>query len=262
LQKLLLFNFVLPHADAIALVRETVIPVLLVNSLGCLLFLVVMNDLERDRLRIEAQQAELRALHAQVEPHFLNNTLNAIHTLIGMEPKTASEYVIKLARFLDNTRQTACNNSIALGQELAQLRHYLDFQNLRFPEKFLFHEEIPDNLLACRIPPRSLQTLAENALIHGLRGQTETLEIRIKGEDHGGKMMLSVIDNGCGISPERLKELGKQPVQSQQGSGSALYQLGQSLNLAYDGRANLVIQSRPEKGTEVMLTLPKRTKPW
>ena len=262
LQKLLLFNFVLPHADAIALVRETVIPVLLVNSLGCLLFMVVMKDLERDRLKIEAQRAELRALHAQVEPHFLNNTLNAIHTLIKVDPSAASSYVVKLARFLDNTRLTASANSITLAQELSQLRQYLDFQNLRFPDKFRFKEEVPASLLGCRIPPRSLQTLAENALIHGMRGQPDIVEITIKGVDFGGTMQLCVIDNGCGITPERLQELGKQPVQSEQGNGSALHQMSQSLSMAFNGHAKLDIQSQLGTGTRVVLDLPKRSKPW
>jgi LytS/YehU family sensor histidine kinase len=262
LQKLLLFTFVQPHADAIALVRETVIPVLLVNSLGCLLFMLVMKDLERDRLKIEAQRAELRALHAQVEPHFLNNTLNAIHTLISVDPSAASSYVVKLARFLDNTRLTASANSITLEQELSQLRQYLDFQNLRFPGKFSFHEEIPASLLGCRIPPRSLQTLAENALIHGLRGQMKTMQIHIEGEDFGKTLQLRVIDNGCGIAPERLQELGKQPVQSEQGNGSALLQMSQSLNLAFNGAAKLDIQSQLGAGTKVVLDLPKRSKSW
>lgn len=262
LQKLLLFNFVQPHADAVALVRETVFPVMVVNSLGCLLFLVVMKDLERDRLKIQAQRAELRALHAQVEPHFLNNTLNAINTLIGIEPKTASEYVVKLARFLDNTRLTASANSITLEQELSQLKQYLDFQDLRFPDKFNFHEDVPASLLACRIPPRCLQTLVENALVYGMPGQKETLEITIKGVDCGATMQLSVLDNGNGIVPERLQELGKRPVQSERGNGSALHQMNQSLNLAFNGYARLEIHSQLGKGASVLLSLPKRSKPW
>ncbi|NOU23737.1 MAG: histidine kinase [Methyloglobulus sp.] len=262
LQKLLLFTFVQPHADAIALVRETVIPVLLVNSLGCLLFMVVMKDLERDRLKIEAQRAELRALHAQVEPHFLNNTLNAIHTLIGINPNTAADYVVKLARFLDNTRKNAGANSITLGQELSQLRQYMAFQNLRFPDKFHFHDEIPVCLSDFRIPPRSLQTLVENALIHGMRGLKKTMAITLTGEDNGQAMRLSIIDNGCGIAPGRLQELCKSPVQSEQGSGNALHQMNQSLNLAFNGRAKLDIQSQLGKGTKVILTLPKRSEPW
>ncbi|SJM91194.1 membrane hypothetical protein [Crenothrix polyspora] len=124
----MLFVFIHPHDYAIAIVREMIISESLVNSLGCLLFMVVMKDLESDQLKIEAQQAELRALQAQIEPHFLNNTFNAIQALISIDPHIASEYVVKLARFMDQTRQNAGVNAITLAQELAQLRFYLDFQ--------------------------------------------------------------------------------------------------------------------------------------
>jgi two-component system sensor histidine kinase LytS len=259
------------------------LPIVAVNSLGCVLFFWVMRDLDRERLLSEAQAAqvlflqaqiernrlqlqadksELRALHAQVEPHFLNNTLNAIHTLISIDPQTAADYLGKLARFMNDTRQTASANSTTVEQELSQLKYYLDFQNLRFPGKFLFQEHVPASLLTYLIPPRSLQTLAENALIHGLRGHTDTLQISVTGEDFGETMQLCVADTGCGIDPDYLQELGKQQVHSEQGSGSALYQISQSLNLAFNGRAKLDIQSQLGKGTKVIMTLPKRSEPW
>lgn len=263
LQKLLLFSFIHPHSDAVALVSETFVPVLVVNTLGCLLFFVVMKDLGSDQLKIDAQQAQLCALQAQVEPHFLNNTLNAIQTLISIDPKTASEYVAKLARFMDNTRQSASANSIPLAEELTQLKYYLDFQNLRFPGKFRFYNDVPESLMTCHISPRSLQTLAENSLIHGRRGKEGVLDITIKAVDYGEMMQLSVLDNGYGISPERVEQLGKQQVKSEhEGGGTALYQLSQSLNLAFNGRAKLEIHSQLGTGTEVILKLPKRSKSW
>lgn len=259
------------------------LPIVAVNSLGCMLFFWVMRDLDRDQLLREAQaaqvlflqaqiesnrlqqqanQSELRALHAQVEPHFLNNTLNAIHTLISVDPQTAANYLSKLARFMSDTRQMSSTNSITVEQELCQLERYLDFQQLRFPGKFLVQKHVPANLLAYRIPPRSLQTLAENALVHGLRGHSDTLQISITGEDCGETMQLCVADTGCGIDQDRLQNLGKQLVHSEQGSGSALYQISQSLNLAFNGEANLVIQSQFGLGTTVVMTLPKRSEAW
>jgi two-component system sensor histidine kinase LytS len=117
--------------------------------------------------------------------------------------------------------------------------------------------------MAYHIAPRSLQTLAENALIHGRRGKTDILDITIKGMDYGEMMQLSVLDNGYGISPERVEQLGKQPVKSErEGGGTALHQLSQSLDLAFNGRAKLDIHSQLGAGTEVILKLPKRSKPW
>jgi two-component system sensor histidine kinase LytS len=262
IQKLLIVLLSHPQAVAIATIRETIIPETAVNCLGCLLFLSVMKDLESDRLTAQAQQAELRALRAQIEPHFINNTLNAIKALIRHDPEQASEYVVKLARFLDETRQMAKTNSISLGQELAQLQSYLDFQQLRFPNAFSFKHDAPVNLLDCQIPPRCLLTLAENALLHGMRGNTGHFIIQLTCTDVANALALHFADNGCGMSSQRLEALGKQPVSSERGSGNGLLQLHESLKLAFYSAAKMEIRSQEGIGTEVTLLLPKRGKPW
>ena len=82
------------------------------------------------------------------------------------------------------------------------------------------------------------------------------------GVDNGETLQLCVQDNGGGISPERLAQLGKQVVKSERGGGSALYQLTESLNLAFDGHATLTLHSELGAGTQVILQLPKRSKAW
>jgi len=260
-QKYLIVSLSDPHVLAIATIRETIVPEITVNCLGCLLFHSVMQDMERDRLKTQAQQAELRALHAQIEPHFINNTLNAIKALIRRDPEQASDYVVKLARFLDDTRQIARANSISLSQELEQLENYLDFQQLRFPGAFHFEQDIPSSLLDCQIPPRSLLTLAENALLHG-RGHSGILTLRIAGADLGKQLALSIEDDGRGIAPNRLELLGKQPVNSERGSGNGLFQLHETLKISFDGAATIDITSQEKMGTEITLILPKRSQPW
>ncbi|SJM91195.1 hypothetical protein CRENPOLYSF1_180032 [Crenothrix polyspora] len=88
------------------------------------------------------------------------------------------------------------------------------------------------------------------------------MDITLTGADNGATLQLSVHDNGGGISPERLEQLGKHVVKSDRGGGSALYQMRESLNLAFDGRATLDIRSQLSIETEVILTLPKRSKAW
>lgn len=262
MQKLILLVWVKPYADAVTLVLETSLPVAVVNTLGVLLFLFVMQDLERDRLKNQAQQAELRALNAQIEPHFMNNTLNAIKALIRRDPEVASQYVVKLARFLDDTRRNVGANSISLHQELAQVERYLDFQTLRFPDAFHFQRNVSPQLLNCQLPPRCLQTLTENALLHGMLGRPGPLKIDIIGVDHGDTFTVRVSDSGIGIPAQRLAELGKRPLESPNGNGSALYHLRQSLKLAFPRQSTMTINSWEGHGTEVILTLPKRTTPW
>lgn len=262
MQKLVLLVLVKPYADAVTLVLETSLPVAVVNILGVLLFLSVMQDLERDRLKNQAQQAELRALNAQIEPHFINNTLNAIKALIRIDPEIASQYVVKLARFLDDTRRNVGANSISLQQEITQVERYLDFQALRFPDALHFQRNISPQLLNCQLPPRCLQTLTENALLHGMQGKAGSLKIDIIGVDHGQTFTVRVSDNGSGIPAQRLAELGKRPIDSQHGNGSALYHLRQGLKLAFPQLSTLTINSWEGHGTEVILTIPKRTTPW
>lgn len=263
LHRLLILILAKPYPLAMALTWEIMLPVALVNCLGCVLFIWVMRDLDKDRLEAELreaqwlkQEAELRALHAQVEPHFLNNTLTAIRALIRRDPDRAREYVVKLADFFEATRQSASANTITLREELEQLGRYLDFQHLRFGEKFHYRPaNIPAGLLDCRLPPRSLLTLAENALVHGRRG--EGFILRVEAEDRGDRLDVRVADNGCGIAPERLAKLGRAPVDSPRSNGMALHQLARSLELAFQGRAGLAIASTLGGGTEVVLTLPK-----
>jgi two-component system sensor histidine kinase LytS len=268
-------------AEQIALAWELVLPMKLLTTFGCVLFFWIMRDLEQDRLqnqareailiaeqaRVEAiaaqlnanfykQQAELRAFQAQVEPHFLNNTLSAIQALISINPDNARAYIAKLATFFNETRECASLTSITLEQELMQVQHYMEFQQLRFQEKVVFTIAVPTDLFDYAVPPRSLQTLVENALTHGRRGITHPLEITINGEETPKTVILRVQDNGCGIAPERLALLGKQIVPSNS-NGTALHQLKQSLLLVFDEQAILTVNSILQQGTIVTIEFSK-----
>jgi two-component system sensor histidine kinase LytS len=293
LQRVVILLVVDSPVDANVLSWEIAVPIVIINCLGCLLFFWIMSDLDKDRLQNQArtailvaeqasvenkrldllaraaqfnaniykQQAELRALHAQVEPHFLNNTLAAIQALITVNPDNARAYIAKLATFFNETRASASLTSITLEQELMQVQHYMEFQQLRFQEKVVFVIKVPTDLFDYELPPRSLQTLVENALTHGRRGLTHPLEITISGEETANTVMLRVQDNGCGIDPERLVLLGKQIVPSSS-NGTALHQLKQSLLLAFREQAKLTVQSAPQQGTTIIIEFPKVLSTW
>jgi two-component system sensor histidine kinase LytS len=262
LQKLILIALIESYIDGIALAKETFFPLLLVNCGGCLIFTFVLKDLERDQLRDEKRQAELLALHAQVEPHFLNNTLTAIQELIYTQPDNAHTYLAKLAIFFNETRENATLTLITIEQELFQVQHYIEFQQLRFQDKIYFDINVPMRIFDYQLPPRSLQTLIENALTHGRKQLTQPLTITISGRETENKIILRIEDNGCGIAPERLALLTKQLVKSTQGNGTALYYLKQSLLLAFRGQAQLVIKSHLNQGTVVIISFPKELSSW
>ena len=152
---------------------------------------------------------------------------------------------------------------MTLKQELKHQELYCDFQRLRFG-KAVSHcrHEIDPELRNCRMPPYSLQTLVENAFTHGFDKDQASLEIVISAEVQRDKLVVGVTDNGRGIAPERLALLGLQPVASNQGSGTALYQLRQSLQLVFGHKGRLVIESRLGAGTRVTLILPRREAAW
>jgi len=260
MQKLMVVLFSSAPEDTLMLIKTTFIASTLANLAGVFLFLAVMRELERERLQTVA---ELRALQAQVEPHFLNNTLNAIKTMIRLDPSQAAQSIVCLARFFSASRPYAMAGSITLTEEMEQLRRYLELQTLCLPEGITldFHADVPGALGDCRVLPRSLVTLAENCFNHGLRGKTGVFRLSVIARDAGNRVELSLSDNGCGIPPERLALLGKRPVSSRTGSGTALHHLHQCLDLAYRHAARLDLHSKEGEGTRIVISLPKRTQP-
>jgi two-component system sensor histidine kinase LytS len=122
--------------------------------------------------------------------------------------------------------------------------------------------EIDPKLRNCLVLPNSLQTLVENAFTHGFRKDQASLEIVISAKAQRGRLVLAVTDNGRGIAPAKLALLGLQPVASDQGTGTALYQLQQSLQLAFGRKGQLLIESRLGAGTKTTLTLPRQEATW
>ena len=122
-----------------------------------------MRDLDRDRLESEARdarllivQAELRALRAQVDPHFLNNSLNDLKSLIRIDPEQARNYVVKLAEFFNSTRRFAGTDTICLADEVLQLRRFLDLQRLGLGDRLQDTINIPIDFLSIHVLPGCL----------------------------------------------------------------------------------------------------------
>lgn len=236
---------------------------LLTNSGGAGLFMWMMQFLDKYRLELLAQEAEIRHLQAQVEPHFLMNTLNAVKHLIHSDPEQARAYVVKLGQFFRTTREHSAANAVTLDEELDLLALYCDFQELRHNEALLHRSyEVDLNCRRCRLPPYSLRTLVENAFTHGFRKDQALLELHVLAEAQHDLLVLSVTDNGRGIPPERLVLLGLEPVASNRGTGTALYQLRQSLQLTFGSKARLLFESQIGAGTKATLMLPRREMPW
>ncbi|HEY6051364.1 MAG TPA: histidine kinase [Thermoanaerobaculia bacterium] len=145
-------------------------------------------------LEILARQAELEALKAQIQPHFLFNSLNSISSLVGTDPKRAREMCASLADFLRQTLSVGEQKGIPLRDEIALAMRYFDVERVRFGRRLAVETEASPEAEACVIPPLLLQPLVENAVVHGIATMTEGGVVRLEAERTGHRVRI-VIEN-------------------------------------------------------------------
>jgi hypothetical protein len=143
-------------------------------------------------LSILAREAELRALRAQVHPHFLFNSLNSISALVSMDPLRAREMCILLAEFFRKTLALGEKPGVTLEEELAVARAYLAIEGMRLGTRLSVEEGVDDAARACRLPPLLLQPLVENAIRHGIATRPDGGVLRIEARTDGQRMRISV----------------------------------------------------------------------
>jgi LytS/YehU family sensor histidine kinase len=154
-------------------------------------------------LQLLAGQAELRALRAQIDPHFLFNSLNSISALAGSDPAAARRMCILLADFLRNSLHLSEKPSIPLEQELALARDYLAIEQVRFGARLAVKIEMDEACRGALVPPLITQPLAENAVRHGIASLLEGGTVRIAAR-RGGEGLRLVMENPCdAAAPER-----------------------------------------------------------
>jgi len=155
--------------------------------------------------RLMASDAELKALKAQINPHFLFNSLNSISTLTTVNPGEAREMCVLLGDFLRRTLGLGEKDSISLDEELSLIRTYLQVERVRYGSRLRFAEEVSAPALGCLLPPLLLQPLVENAVSHGIASLLEGGEIRLRGERTPGYLRLSVENSFDPDAPPRRR---------------------------------------------------------
>jgi hypothetical protein len=156
------------------------------------------------RLRELTAQAELKALKAQINPHFLYNALNSLAHLTHNNPDLAEAATLNLASVFRYALNASKRESVTLGEEVDFLKSYLLVEQARFEERLQFEIDIPENLLECQIPPMIIQPLVENAVKHGITEKTEGGKVVIKAQLNGGSLKICVTDNGVGFENSRF----------------------------------------------------------
>lgn len=212
---------------------------------------------EADRYLELANQAEIKALQAQVSPHFLFNALNTIISMIRTDPMQARKLLLSLSRYFRQNLAGTTQIMTTLEEELKHVRAYLDIESARFRDKLHVEYAIDPNALYVKVPTMTLQSLVENAIKHGVREQlNHEGQIIITMQKIDNKIKVSIEDNGIGIPEERLKMLTKEMIKSKKGTGIGLYNVNRRLKMTICEEAELNITSKEHQGTTISFTIP------
>ncbi|TCP24940.1 two-component system sensor histidine kinase LytS [Scopulibacillus darangshiensis] len=203
-----------------------------------------------------AKEAEIKALQAQISPHFLFNSLNVIISLIRSQPDHARKLLISLSRFFRQNLSGTTKQWATLEDELKHVRAYLSIEEARFVDKLTIVYDIDDAVLGRQIPPLTLQPIVENALKHGLKDKERDCKVIIEMKECDGSTRIAIKDNGKGIANEMLQEIGIRHMDSTQGTGLGLYNVNRRLEMMLGDEAALKIDSKPDGGTTISFLLP------
>jgi sensor histidine kinase YesM len=192
-------------------------------------------------------QAQMRMLQAQIEPHFLFNTLANIQSLIAKSPDRANLMMDNFIAYLRQSLTASRSQEGTVQQEIDLVRHYLDLIKIRMAERLSFAFDIDPLLSRAPLPPMLLQPIVENAIKHGLEPKEEGGYISIRGEriDAGSRIRFTIADNGLGFGANA----------DSAGTGLGLINLRERLKVLYDGAATMEITD-VDPGTKVTITVP------
>ena len=194
-------------------------------------------------VRMLAREAELKVLKAQLDPHFLFNSLNSISSLCGSNPASARTLTTLLAEYLRKTLRTGNAESITLSEELELASSYLAIERIRFGPRLELAQDIDESVRAYRVPPLLLQPLVENAVKHGIGQLLDGGTLQIAALRDGGAVRISV-DNAC--DPDRVP---------QQGENIGLANTRRRVEMFYGPAARMEIVNEPAR-FRVELVLP------
>ncbi len=210
----------------------------------------VEEIMARENLKIVSREkqlveAQMRMLQAQIEPHFLFNTLANIQSLIGRKPESASLMMDNFIAYLRASLSASRAQSGTVQQEFTLLRHYLDLIKIRMADRLQYTLNLDPLLAETPMAPMLLQPLVENAIMHGLEPNVTGGSVTVDATCAGERMIICVEDNGLGFSDNA----------DSRGAGVGLANLRERLAILYDGRATLDIADR-NPGTRIRITIP------
>ncbi|MFP7477999.1 sensor histidine kinase [Terribacillus saccharophilus] len=210
---------------------------------------------ENYKKQLVIKDAEFKTLQAQINPHFLYNTLESINwsAKLGKHQET-SRMATSLGFILRSSLETK-EALIPLADELEIVHHYITIQAYRFQERLSFHTDIPDYLLSCKVPKFSLQPLVENAIRYGLQEIIGVCKIKIEAFHEGGNTFIAVTDDGPGMDKEFIHKLASGDYRPK-GTGLGIRNIDNRLKILFGPTFGIQVVSETDAGTKIMLTIP------
>ncbi|MBC7623707.1 MAG: histidine kinase [Aeromicrobium sp.] len=212
--------------------------------------LIAQIALAEERERVEAAEraaaeANLRALQAQIEPHFLFNTLANVTSLIHTQPDDAKRMLEDFIAYLRATLAATREARTTLGREFEMMKNFLSILQIRMGDRLQVDINLPNDLTDVTIPPMLLQPLIENAIKHGLEPKVEGGNITLKAERTGDQLRICVIDTGMGFATNPSNGIGLKNVRER-------------IEKLYGNAGGVLIEENQPSGTRVVVTVPRK----
>lgn len=204
-------------------------------------------DAETEMLKRQLVEAKIQVMQAQIEPHFLFNTLSSLHFLIDTDPKKASKMLINLTTYLryslPQNRENLPFNT--LGKEVENIHAYLDIMEIRMGERLVVNYEVTDEIKNEHFPTMMLQPIVENAIKYGIEESIEGGIITLAAKKVDNMLQVSVTDTGPGLGFTKNS-----------GNGMALNNIKSRLEMLYEGKAQLIMAPNEPTGVIVKILVP------
>lgn len=215
---------------------------------------IVVLIRENYEKQITLMDTRYKALQAQINPHFLYNTLNSIGWMIKAG---RNEEAQKMLTALGSQLRAAFKEEqlATVAEEMELLEHYIYIQKIRYDERVDFILEAEEEVLFIKVPRLSFQPLVENAINYGVEYSPEKCTVRVHAYRCGDRVRIEVSDNGAGMEPERLRKVRNFTMQPRQ-NGIGLKNINQRLELIYKDQYQLLIESQEGVGTTIIIEIP------
>lgn len=207
--------------------------------------LIQEERIKRLSLEKESLETRLRLLQAQVEPHFLFNSLSNILSLLDTDSAKGKEMLADLIRYLRASLSRSRGKTTTLEQEMELIRAYMNIYRVRMGDRLRYRIEIADHLKARPFPPMLIQPLVENAIRHGLEPKIEGGEISILAEEKNDFLRLVVSDNGTGLDEKAAAGIG-------------LSNIRERLQTLFDGQGRLILEENTPSGLRAIVEVPNK----